>query len=206
MVAMSTIVSPHIFLVCLLAGWLNREQKKILEYLQEENRILKEQLGVRLLLSDDQRRRLAVKGKELGRKLLEEVATLVTPDTILRWHLKLIARKWTYPRGPTGRPPVSPEIEELVLRMAKSNPSWGYDRIQGALANLGHKIAPNTVKRILKEHGIEPAPLRRGKTTWAQFLRTHWDTAILLLAPTSSLPRSGLPRVWSRSTSFSSFN
>ncbi len=176
MFAMSTIVSPHIFLVCLLAGWLNREQQKILEYLQEENRILKEQLGGRLRLSDEQRRRLAVKGKELGRKLLEEVATLVTPDTILRWHRQLIARKWTYPRRETGRPPVSPEIEELVLRMAKSNPSWGYDRIQGALANLGHTIAPNTVKRILKDHGIEPAPLRRRKTTWAQFLRSHWDT------------------------------
>ena len=173
---MRTIVRPHIFLVCLLAGWLNREQQKILEYLQEENSILKEQLDGRLRLSDEQRRRLAVKGKELGRKLLEEVATLVTPDTILRWHRQLIARKWTYPRGPTGRPPVSPEIEELVLRMIKSNPSWGYARIQGAVANLGHKIAPNTVKRILKDHGIEPAPLRRQRTTWVQFLRSHWDT------------------------------
>ena len=97
MLAMNTIVSPPIFLVCLLAGWLNREQQKILEYLQEENRILKEQLGGRLRLSDEQRRRLAVTGKELGRKLLEEVATLVTPDTILRWHRQLIARKrkWT---------------------------------------------------------------------------------------------------------------
>jgi transposase InsO family protein len=176
MLAMNLFVSPHIFLVCLLAGWVNREQQKILEYLQEENRVLREQLGGPLHLSDEQRRRLAAKGKELGRKLLNEVATLVTPDTILRWHRQLIARKWTYPRHETGRPPVSPAIEELVLRMAKSNPSWGYDRIQGALANLGHKIAPNTVKRILKDHGIEPAPLRRRKTTWAQFLRSHWDT------------------------------
>ena len=173
---MNLFVSPHIFLVCLLAGWLNREQQEVLEYLQEENRVLREQLGGPLHLNDEQRRRLAAKGKELGRKLLEEVATLVTPDTILRWHRQLIARKWTYPRGKTGRPPVSAEIEELVVRMAESNSRWGYDRIQGALANLGYKIAPNTVKRILKNHGIEPAPLRRGKTTWAQFLRTHWDT------------------------------
>ncbi len=173
---MSTLVSPQIFLVSLLAGWLNQEQQRVLDYLQEENRVLKEQLGGRLRFTDEQRRRLAAKGKELGRKLLEEVTTLVTPDTILRWHRQLIARKWTYPRGPTGRPRVSPEIEELVLRMAKSNPSWGYARIQGAVANLGHKIAPNTVKRILKDHGIEPAPLRRRKTTWAQFLRSHWDT------------------------------
>jgi len=173
---MSIVVSPQIFLVSLLAGWLNQEQQKILEYLQEENRVLREHLGGRLRFTDEQRRRLAAKGKDLGRKLLEEVATLVTPDTILRWHRQLIARKWTYPRRETGRPPVSPEIEELVLSMAKSSPSWGYDRIQGALANLGHKIAPNTVKRILKDHGIEPAPLRRRKTTWAQFLRSHWDT------------------------------
>ncbi len=173
---MSTFVSPQLFLVSLLAGWLNQEQQKILEFLQEENRVLKEQLGARLHFSDDQRRRLAAKGKELGRKLLEKVATLVTPDTILRWHRQLIARKWTYPRRQTGRPPVSPKIEELVVRMATANPRWGYDRIQGALANLGHTIAPNTVKRILKDHGIEPAPVRRGKTTWSQFLSTHWDT------------------------------
>ena len=116
---------------------------------------LKAQLGQRLRLSDEQRRRLAAKGKELGRKLLAEVATLVTPDTILRWHRELIARKWTYSRRQTGRPPISSEIEELVVRMAVSSPSWGYDRIQGAMANLGRKLAPNTVKRILKEHGIE---------------------------------------------------
>ena len=163
MLAMSTFVSPQIFLVSLLAGRLNQEQQKILEYLQEENRVLKAQLGQRLRLSDEQRRRLAAKGKELGRKLLAEVATLVTPDTILRWHRELIARKWTYPRRPTGRPPISSEIEELVVRMAVSSPSWGYDRIQGAMANLGHKMAPNTVKRLLKEHGIEPAPFRRRK-------------------------------------------
>ena len=121
---MSTFVSPQLFLVSLLAGWLNQEQQKILEFLQEENRVLKEQLGVRLHFSDDPRRRLAVKGKELGRKLLEEVATLVTPDTILRWHRQLIARKWTYPRRQTGRPPVSPKIEELVVRMATANPRY----------------------------------------------------------------------------------
>ena len=115
--------------------------------------------------SDEQRRRLAAKGKELGRKLLAEVATLVTPDTLLRWHRELIAKKWTYPCRQTGRPPILPEIEDLVVRMAKSSPSWGYDRIQGAMANLGHKLAPNTVKRSLKEHSIEPAPLRRRCST-----------------------------------------
>ena len=149
MVAVNRILTPQILLVSVLAGWLNREQQKIHEYLQEENRVLKEQLGGRLRLSNEQRRRLAAKGKVLGRKLLEEVATIVTPDTILRWYRQLIAKKWTYPRGQTGRPPVSREIEELVVRTARENRRWGYDRIQGALANLGHTIAANTVKRIL---------------------------------------------------------
>jgi hypothetical protein len=135
---MSTHVSPQLFLVSLLAGWPNQEQRRIHDYLREENRVLKEQLGGRLRFSDEQRRRLASTGKELGRNLLDEFATIVTPDTILRWHRQLIARKWTYPRQPAGRPPVPQEIEQLVVRMAKSNPRWGYDRIQGALANLGH--------------------------------------------------------------------
>jgi putative transposase len=112
----------------------------------------------------------------LGRKLLEEVATIVTPDTILRWYRQLIARKWTYPRRNTGRPPVPQEIEELVVRIARENRRWGYDRIQGALANLGHSISANTVKRIPKEYGIDPAPERGNKTTWTEFLRAHWDT------------------------------
>ena len=106
MLAMSPFVSPQIFLVSLLAGWLNQEQQQLLEYLQEENRVLKAQLGQRLRLSDEQRRRLAAKGKELGRKLLAEVATLVTPDMILRWHRELIARKRTYPRSPRISRPV----------------------------------------------------------------------------------------------------
>ncbi len=127
-------------------------------------------------MTDAQRRRLAAKGEELGGTLLEEVATIVTPDTILRWYRQLIAQQWTYSRRQTGRPPVSQEIEELVVRMAKENRRWGYDRLQGALANLGHTIAPNTVKRILKEHGIEPAPERGHKTTWSQFLRAHWES------------------------------
>ena len=184
MVAVNKLLTPQILLVSVLAGWLNQEQQKVLEYVREENRVLKEQLGGRLHFTDEQRRRLAAKGKELGRKLLGEVATLVTPDTILRWHRQLIARKWTYPRRQAGRPPVSQKLEKLVVRIGRENRRWGYDRIQGALANLGHTVAPNTVKRILKEHGIEPAPERGSKTAWSEFLRAHWDT---LAAPASSL-------------------
>ncbi len=95
----------------------------------EENRVLKEQLGGRRLrLTDNQRRRLAAKGKILGRRVLARIATVVTPDTILRWHRTLVAKKWEYSdrRRKVGRPPVSPEIVELVLRMARNNPTTAY--------------------------------------------------------------------------------
>ena len=107
--------------------------------------------------------------------MLGQYATIVTPDTLLRWHRKLIAQKWANKAG-TGRPGVMKKIEDLVVQMAKENPSWGYRRIQGALKNLGHVVVHNTVKRILQNHGIEPAPERGKKTTWSQFLRSHWST------------------------------
>ena len=108
-----------------------------------------------MLLNDEQRRRLALKGKILGRKMLEELAGIVTPDTILRWHRELVARHWDYSsrRGAGGRPAVSTEIVELVPRLAKESPSWGYERIQGALANLGHRISDTTVARIPSGNG-----------------------------------------------------
>lgn len=140
--------------------------------------MLKEKLGKRrILLTDDQRRRLAVKGKALGRKMLEEVGTLFTPDTILRWHRMLVAKNWDYSdrRRKVGRPRVRQGIVDLVLRFVRENPSWGYDRIQGALANLGHGISDQTVGNILKEHGIEPAPERKQRTTWKTFIKAHWD-------------------------------
>ncbi len=120
---------------------------------------------------------MAVKGKILGRKWLEQIGTLFTPDTILRWHQRLVAKKWDYSerRKSVGRPKTSKEIVELVLRFARDNPSWGFNRIQGALANLGHEISDETVGNILKEHGIEPAGDRKRKTTWKTFLKAHWD-------------------------------
>ena len=137
----------------------------MIDYLLSENQVLKESHGKkRILLSDDQRRRLAVKGKILGRKVLQEIATIVTPDTILRWHRQLVAAKWDYAerrKKKPGRPPVTEEVTQLVLRMAQENPSWGYDRIQGALANIGHAISDTTVGNILNAHGIEPAPDRK---------------------------------------------
>ena len=140
---MTFILHPWQLRIFSMAGWINRHQQDAIEYLRTENQILKEKLGKRrILLNDDQRRRLAVKGKVLTRKTLQQVATIVTPDTILRWHRELIARKWdhTDKRQSVGRPRVRPEIVTLTVRMAQENPSWGYDRIQGALANVGFHV------------------------------------------------------------------
>ena len=130
---MSTVLDPFRFLLIAVAGWMNQRQLQMIEYLREENRVLREQLGERRLrLTDDQRRRLAVKAKGIGRKLLAEVATIVTPETLLRWHQRLIAQKYdgSGKRGP-GRPRTAAEIEQVVVRMAEQNRDWGYRRIQG---------------------------------------------------------------------------
>lgn len=173
---MSHALSPLQLISVALAGWLNRQQQSIIDYLVEENRVLREQMGTRRLqFMDHQRRRLAVKAKALGRQLLRKLDTLVTPDTLLAWHRKLVARKWTYPRKGPGRPPVPQEIVDLIVRMAIENPRWGYDRLQGALENLGHLISPSTVRNILQRHGIEPAPERGQRTSWHTFLEAHWE-------------------------------
>ena len=164
---------PLRFLLLLFAGLVNREEARVLDYLREENRVLREHLGKkRLRLNDNQRARLAARAKALGRSALEAVATIVTPETLLRWHHRLIAAKWTtqQQRQP-GRPPVMARIRELAIRMAKENPSWGYTRIVGALANIGHDVARTTVAKILKAAGIAPAPERL--TSWRTFLKAH---------------------------------
>ena len=162
-----------------ISGWVHRQQQEIIEYLLTENRVLREKLGKkRILLNDDQRRRLAVKGKMLGRKRLAELGTIFTPDTILRWHRQLIANKWDYSdrrEKRLGRPPVRQVIVVLTLRMAKENPRWGCDRIQGAQAAVGYHISDTTVENILKRNGIEPAPNRKATGSWETFLKAHWD-------------------------------
>jgi transposase InsO family protein len=122
---------------------------------------------------------LAIKAKGLGRKVLAEAATLVTPETLLAWHRKLVAQKYdgSAGRGP-GRPRTGQEIESLVVRMAEENRGWGYRRIQGALSNLGHTVGRTTIAEILKRHGIEPAPERQRKTTWKEFLTQHWEQIV----------------------------
>ena len=180
---MSFVLHPWQLLAAILAGWVNREQQQRIEYLRTENQVLKEKLGKkRILLNDDQRRRLAVQGKILGRKVLAEMATLFTPDTILRWHRLLVAQKWDYSdkRATVGRPATSAEVVALVLRFARENPTWGYDRIADALANLGHELSGQTVGNLLKAHGLEPAPNRKRTTSWVTFLKAHWDQVAAL--------------------------
>src|SRR6267154_5908051 len=157
--AMSPPFQPLQLLLSVFAGWVNRHQLDVIEYLQEENRVLKERLGGRhIRFTDAERRRLARKAQALGRKVLNELETLVTPDTLLRWYRELLASKWNYShrRGP-GRPRVMRTIVDLVLQMALENPSWGYTRIRGALANLGHQVGRGAIANILRDSGIDPA-------------------------------------------------
>ena len=175
---MTFVLQPWQLYLVIVAGWIHCQQQEVIEYLRTENQILKEKLDTkRILLSDDQRRRLAVKGKILGRKRLEEVGTLFSPDTILRWHRMLVAKKYDYSerRQKVGRPVLPKEVVQLVLRFASENPSWGYDRIAGAVQNLGHDVSDQSVGNILKEHGIEPVPTRARTTSWSTFLKAHWD-------------------------------
>jgi transposase len=171
----SMLPMPLQFLAAWLAVWFQRSLQQQVDYLMAENRILKEKLGDRKLdLTNADRRRLAVLGKELGRKLLAKVATLATADTILRWYREQVANKYdgSKHRGP-GRPRKAEEIVELVLRMVRENESWGYTRVKGALKNLGYTIGRSTIKRILREHGIDPAPIRGKWMPWSKFIKGH---------------------------------
>jgi putative transposase len=166
---------PFQFLAAWVGVWVSRYQQKQIDYLTALNQTLLERVGKkRLRLTDAERRKLAVLGKEIGRKGLQGIAAIATPDTILRWYRELVAKKYDgiKRRGP-GRPRKAGEVVELVLRMARENTGWGYTRISGALANVGHEIGRNTVKRILLEQGIEPAPARKRRYSWTTFIRAH---------------------------------
>jgi putative transposase len=166
-------------LIAMLAGWIQGYQQQVIAYLQKENRVLKGKLGhQRLRLTDTERRRLAALAHPLGRQRLKAMATIATPDTLMRWYHRLIAQKFdgSMQRRQLGRPRVAEEVEQLVMRMAEENPSWGYRRSQGALANLGHAIDKSTVRNILRRHHLESAPRRReAGMSWTQFLTLHWE-------------------------------
>ena len=173
---MGSVPPLRTLLLMVISGWVHRRQLILIEYRQAANRLLKERLrGKRICFTDAERALLARKAKMVGRKALLQLDTLVSPDTLMRWHRRLIAQKWDFSRRRSpGRPGIMREISQLIVRMAQENPGWGYTRIQGALANLNHKIGRGTVSNVLKRNGIEPAPERSRRTTWSTFLRAHW--------------------------------
>ncbi|MFO0937125.1 MAG: hypothetical protein U0798_11490 [Gemmataceae bacterium] len=169
---------PWQFFLAILTGWINEYSRRQIDYLHTEVTILKETFGTkRSRLTNDQRRRLAAKGKAHGRKGLAEIGSFFSPDTILRWHRQLIAEKWTYPddQKPVGRLTTSKVIVDLILQWARENPTWGYDRTADSLTNVGHQVSDQTVGNILKGHGIEPAPKRKTEMSWGTFLKAHWE-------------------------------
>jgi hypothetical protein len=167
-------------LLAYITGTIDQELLLRNEYLVTENRMLRHQIKGRIHLSDGERKTLAEIGQKLGKQALAEVATIVKPDTILAWHRKLVAQKFdgSKQRKALGRPKIDQEMEALVVRLAQDNRSWGYDRIVGALANLGYTVSDQTVGNILKRHGIAPAPERKATTTWKEFIRTHLDVLV----------------------------
>ena len=156
-------------------GMVDQELLARNEYLAAENRILKAKLQGRLKLTDAERGRLGEIGRRLGRRVLAKVANVARPDTILAWYRKLVARKFdgSKARRSPGRPRIEAEVEQLIIRMAKANRDWGYDRIAGALANLGYEVCDQTVGNVLRRHALPPAPERKRTITWAAFIRTH---------------------------------
>ena len=158
-----------------VTGSVDQELLTRNDYLATENRIIKAQLKGRLKLSDAERGVLGEIGHRLGRRVLADVATIARPETILGWYRKLVARKFDGSRarrGP-GRPRIKREVEQLIIRMASENRDWGYDRIAGALANLGYEISDQAVGNVLRRHGVPPSPERKRTTSWAAFIRTH---------------------------------
>jgi putative transposase len=167
-------------LLAYITGTVDQELLLRNEYLVTENRLFRNQITGRVRLTDAERKTLAEIGQKLGKQALTEVAHIVKPDTILAWHRKLVAQKFdgSQQRKGLGRPPINTEVEALVMRLAQENRSWGYDRIVGALANLGYTVSDQTVGNILKRHGIPPAPERKTTTTWKEFIRTHMDVLV----------------------------
>src|SRR2546428_244377 len=167
-------------LLAFITGTVDQELLVRNEYLVTENRMLRNQIKGRVQLSDGERKTLAEIGQKLGKKALAEVAKIVKPDTILGWHRQLVAQKFdgSQQRKAPGRPTINPDLEALVVRLARENRSWGYDWIVGALANLGSTVSDQTVGNILQRHGVPPAPERKTTTTWKEFIRMHLEVLV----------------------------
>src|SRR5207247_10227218 len=163
------------FLLMMVSGWVHRHQLIVIEFLQAENRLLKDRLrGRRIRFTDAERALLARKAKAVGRKALLELDTIVSPATLLRWHRRLVAQKWNFAeqRG-VGRPGITRHLSELIVRMVQDNRGWRYTRIQGALANINHKVGRGTISNVLKRNGIETMPVYRRRTVWLSIFNAH---------------------------------
>ena len=173
------ILKPWQFILLAIASWLNKEQQAVIEYRDEEIRILREKLGnKRLLLNDGQKRRLATAAAKVGRDALGKIGALFSPETLLRWHQSLVAKKYdsSAKRGKRGPEPTKAnQIRDLVLKLADENPDWGYGRIHGELKELGHKVSRATVRRVMLEHGLLNDPDNPKKTTWKTFIESHFN-------------------------------
>jgi hypothetical protein len=169
-------VDPNKFILHCVAGWLNREQQAVIDYQREEIRVLKRIHGKKPRFNDEQRRRLAAKAKKIRFGRLKEIAYLATPQTLLRWFRTRVAKKYDSSKTRrVGRLSTKEGIVELVMKMARKSELWGYPTIRNGVNNLGHEISRDTVANILREHGIEPASERGPRTTWADFLKRHWE-------------------------------
>lgn len=183
---------PFQYLIAALALLMNRQQQDVIDYLKEENRLLKAKLGDRKIqFTDAERCRLAIRANALGRKLLGQLETWVTPDSLLRWHRQLVAQKWNFVhRRAPGRPRIKDEIAALILRMAEDNPSWGYTRILGALHNLGYQVSRGTVANVLEENDFFSVEVRRlsGLTTYYVLFFIQLSTRTVRIAGMTTHP------------------
>jgi putative transposase len=169
-----------ITLVTYLAYFLDKELYKAIDYLREQVRVRVEQQekqNKRILLAKNQKMRVAAKAKTLSKKMLEQCTVLFTPDTILGWFRKLVAEKYdgSRHRKEVGRPKIDQAIVQLVITLKEESPRWGYQKITDQVLYVGYKISASTVKNILIENGYDPEPDLTVKTTWWEFIKSHWD-------------------------------
>ncbi|MBN2139212.1 MAG: transposase [Sedimentisphaerales bacterium] len=169
-----------ITLATYLAYCIDKELYKAIDYLREQVRVLLEQQekqNKRILLTNSQRMRVAARAKRLSRRMLEQCTVLFTPDTVLGWYRKLIAEKYdgSQYRNSPGRPPITQEVVRLVIRFKEENPRWGYQKITDQIVYLGYEISKSSVKNILIKNGYDPEPDLTVRSTWHEFIRSHWD-------------------------------
>jgi len=170
-------MNPLQFVLVCIAGWMNLDQQCVIEYLHAENRVLREMIPKkRLRFTQQQRLRLAQSAKAIRFSRLKEIATAVTPETLMNWIRTQIGKKYdgSSKRG-VGRPGTNQKARNLVVKLAKENPSWGYSKILGVAKSLGYVIGRTTIREILLKAGIQPAPERRRGKSWKSFLKTNWS-------------------------------